>query len=139
MGPEPGAKGPGDADRMVVPTDTVLPPEGVGRKDLTLQGDLRQVFVPLCTSVGSSLKWGHSQKSAVWARTWRKGNHCALLGTHTGAAAVRHGTEGPHEVRTRTPLGLSSSSSGCLSKEIKNTSCTPTFSVAFSPTAKPIP
>ena len=107
MGPEPGAKGPGDADRMVVPTDTVLSPEG--KEGL----DFRQVFVPLCTSVGSSLKWGHSQKSAVWARMWRKGNRCALLGTHMGAAAVRHGTEGPHEVRTRTPLGLSNSSSGC--------------------------
>lgn len=133
MGPEPGAQGPGDADRMVVPTDTVLSPEG--KEGL----DFRQVFVPLCTSVGSSLKWGHSQKSAVWARMWRKGNRCALLGTHTGAAAVRHGTEGPHEVRTRTPLGLSNSSSGCLSKEIKNTGCTPTLSVAFSPTAKPTP
>ena len=66
------------------------------------------------------LEWPPS-KGQVLARTWKKGNPCALLvGMKIGAATVENSIEIPQRIKYRTTIWLGNPSPGCLSKEIKS-------------------
>ena len=68
------------------------------------------------------LKSTHARNNSWMARMWRKGNpHALLVGMQTGAATLENSMEVPQKVKNRTALRSSSPTTGCLSKEYKNT------------------
>ena len=53
---------------------------------------------------------------------WRKGNpHALLVGLQIGVATMENSMEFPQKIESRTTVFPSNSTSGYLSKEIKNT------------------